>query len=107
MALRIQKPACVMTSYNAVNGIYPAENVDVLQKLVRGEWGFDGMILTDWGTYDTVDPVEMVKAGNCWLTEGGGRYVKILEKAVKEGNISRANLEDNIRYVIRTLVKYS
>ena len=95
-----------MTSYNAVNGIYPAENADILQTLLREEWGLDSMIMTDWGTYDTVDPVEMVKAGNCWLTDGGGKYVRILQKAVKEGKLSRAVLEHNVRYVIKTILRW-
>lgn len=106
-AIDVHKPSAVMTSYNAVNGIYPAENADILQTLLREEWKLDSMIMTDWGTYDTVDPVEMVKAGNCWLTEGGGKYVRILQKAVKERRLSRAVLEHNIRYVIRMLLKWS
>ena len=105
VAIDIQMPTCVMTSYNAVNGIYPAENAQVLQNLVRGEWGFTGPIMTDWGTYDTVDPVEMVKAGNCWLTEGNPKYSKILAKAVKEGRLSRSVLEHNVRYLIELILK--
>lgn len=105
LAMKIQMPDCVMTSYNCVNGIYPAENADVLQQLVRGEWGFDGFIMTDWGTYDTVDPVEMVKAGNCWLTEGNGKYKKILLQAVKEGRLRRSVLEYNVRHLIALIMK--
>ena len=105
-AVDIHKPSGIMTSYNAVNGIYPAENADILQTLLREEWGLDSMIMTDWGTYDTVDPVEMVKAGNCWLTDGGGKYVKILQKAVKEGKLSRAVLEHNVRYVVKTILRW-
>lgn len=104
-AIAIQMPTCVMTSYNCVNGIYPAENPEILQELVRGEWGFDGPIMTDWGTYDTVDPVEMVKAGNCWLTEGTSRHAKILMQAVKEGNLSRAVLEANIKPWIKLILQ--
>ena len=105
-AVDVHKPSAIMTSYNAVNGIYPAENADILQTLLREEWGLDSMIMTDWGTYDTVDPVEMVKAGNCWLTDGGGKYVRILQKAVKEGKLSRAVLEHNVRYVIKTILRW-
>lgn len=105
-AVDVHKPSAVMTSYNGVNGIYPAENADILQTLLREEWGLDSMIMTDWGTYDTVDPVEMVKAGNCWLTEGGGKYVRILQKAVKEGKLSRAVLEHNVRQLVKTVLKW-
>ena len=105
IALSIQKPGCVMTSYNALNGIYPTESSDILQTLVRGEWGFDGLIMTDWCSYDTIDPVEIVKAGTDWLTEGGGKYVKILKKAVKDGKLSADILRDNARYVIAWVLK--
>lgn len=105
IAFTIQKPTCVMTSYNSVNGIYPAENAEVLQKLVRGEWGFDGLIMTDWGTYDTVDAVEMVKAGNCWLTEGNRKYQKELMNAVKSGRLSRGYLENNVKYLVETILR--
>lgn len=104
-ALKIQKPSTVMTSYNSLNGIYPAENADLLQRIVRGEWGIDGMIMTDWGSYDTIDPVEIVKAGNCWLTEGSGRHVKLLKQAVKDGRLSRAVLEHNVLAIIKTMLK--
>ncbi len=107
VATNIQMPRCVMTSYNSVNGIYPAENADVLQRLVRGEWGFDGPIMTDWGTYDTVDPVEMVKAGNCWLTEGSRKYSRILLQAVKDGKLSRSVLQHNVRYLVRAILRPS
>lgn len=106
IAVGVQKPSAVMTSYNALNGIYPAENADILQTLLREEWGLDSMIMTDWGTYDTVDPVEMVKAGNCWLTEGGRKYVRILQKAAKEGRLPRAVLEHNARHIVRMIRKW-
>lgn len=104
-ALSIHKPGCLMTGYNALNGIYPAESAEILQTLIREEWGFDGMIMTDWCSYDTIDPVEIVKAGTCWLTEGGGKYVKILKKAVKNGELSVDILRDNARYVIAMVLK--
>ena len=105
IALSIQKPGCLMTSYNALNGIYPTENPEILQTLVRGEWGYDGLIMTDWCSYDTIDPVEIVKAGTDWLTEGGGKYVKILKKAVREGKLSTDNMRDNARYIVAWVLK--
>lgn len=106
-AIDIQMPSCVMTSYNAVNGLYPAENAEVLQTLIRQEWGFDGLIMTDWGTYDTVDPVEMAKAGNCWLTEGAPKYAKQLLQAVKDGRLSRAELKANARHLVALALRFA
>ena len=105
IAMSIQKPGCVMTSYNALNGIYPTESSEILQTLIRGEWGFDGLIMTDWCSYDTIDPVEIVKAGTDWLTEGGGKYVRILKKAVKDGRLSVDVLRDNAKFVIALVLK--
>lgn len=104
VAMAIQKPTALMTSYNAVNGIYPAENAQVIQDLIRKEWNYDGFIMTDWCTYDTVDAVEMVKAGNCWLTEGNPKYITMLYKGLKEGRIERAHLEQNVRYLVKMLL---
>lgn len=106
VALRIQKPSAMMTSYNSLNGIYPAESPELLQTLLREEWGFEGFIMTDWGSYDTIDPVEIAKAGNSWLTEGSGKYVKILQKAVKDGKLSREILEENVTWIFRIMLKF-
>ena len=105
-AIDVHKPSAIMTSYNSVNGIYPAENADILQTLLREEWKLDSLIMTDWGTYDTVEPVRMAGAGNCWLTEGGGKYVKVLKKAVRDGMLSRAVLEHNVRWLIKTMLAW-
>lgn len=105
-AIGVHEPSAMMTSYNSVNGIYPAENADILQTLLRDEWKLSGYIMTDWGTYDTVDPVEIVKAGNSWLTEGGGKYVKIIQEAAKAGKIDRAVLENNVKYLVNTMLKW-
>lgn len=105
IAMDIQMPGCIMTGYNALNGIYPAESAELLKTLIREEWGFDGLIMTDWCSYDTIDPVEIVKAGTCWLTEGGGKYVKILKKAVKNNELPVDILRDNVRHVIALVLK--
>lgn len=105
IAMEVQMPSCVMTSYNALNGIYPAESTEILQTLIRDEWGFKGMIMTDWCSYDTIDPVEIIKAGTDWLTEGGSKYIKILKKAVKNGDLSPEILRDNAKYVVALVLK--
>ncbi|PWN51235.1 beta-glucosidase protein, partial [Violaceomyces palustris] len=55
------QPACIMTAYNKLNGISCSENQELLQRILRGEWGFKGLIMSDWfGTYSTV---QAIKAG--------------------------------------------
>lgn len=101
IAFRVQPPAAVMTSYNALNGIYPGESAELLQGLVRGEWGFDGAIISDWGSCRTVDAVAMVNAGNCWITPGGPLWVWRIWRAARKGKIPRATLQHNAIGLLR------
>ena len=106
IAFKIHKPSAVMTSYNAMNGMYPAENAEILNRLLRTEWKFDGFIMSDWNSYHTVNAIEMVNAGNCWLTLGGMFWVWVIRIAAYTGHISRAVLENNVRWLIKTLLKW-
>lgn len=104
-AFAIQKPSAVMTSYNAMNGLYPAENAEILQGLVRQEWGFEGFIMSDWNSYHTVNAIEMVNAGNGWLTLGGMFWVWVVRLAAFAGLIRREVLEHNVRYQVKILLE--
>ena len=103
IAFRVQAPSAVMTSYNALNGLYPGENPAILRGLLRGEWGFGGAIMSDWGSYDTVSAVEMLKAGNDWITPGGPIWAWRMWKAARRGEIPRAALEDDVKYLLKGL----
>ena len=103
IAFRVQKPAAVMTSYNALNGLYPGENAALLQGLLRGEWGFEGAIMSDWSSTRTVSAVEMVKAGNCWITPGGPKWLWHIYRSARRGEIPRAVLENNVRFLLKGL----
>lgn len=107
VAFSVHKPIAVMTAYNALNGIYPAESAELLQGLVREEWGFDGYIMTDWDSYDTIDMVSMVNAGTGWISSGGGKKVKELQAAAKAGKVSRAVLERNVYFLLNALCRLS
>ena len=65
--------------------------------------GFDGAIMSDWGSYRTVDAVEMVKAGNCWITPGGPKWVWRVWRAARRGEIDRAVLENNVKALLKGL----
>ena len=101
IAFRQETPDAVMTSYNALNGLYPGENGALLSGLIRGEWGFRGAVMSDWGSYRTVSAVEMAKAGNDWLTPGGPLWALRLWRAARRGEITRAQLERNARDLLR------
>ena len=101
IAFRVQKPRSVMTSYNALNGLYPGENREILEGLLRREWGFEGFAMSDWGSVRTVDAVAMVNAGNSWITPGGPSWVLRVWRAARRGEISRATLEKNVKWLLK------
>ena len=105
-AFDVYKPACVMTSYNPVNGIYPCENAALLNDLLRGEWGFDGFVMTDWESYTTSDPIKSLNAGTDLLTPGGGKYYRRVRRAVAKGEIDKATLQNAAKNVIKVLIRY-
>lgn len=104
-AFAVYKAACVMTSYNPVNGIYPSENDTLLNGLLRGEWGFDGFVMTDWGSYDTADSIRSVNAGTNLLTPGSKKHFKLIKKAVKSGKIDKATLQHSVKQIVKVLIK--
>ena len=104
-AFYLYKPKCIMTSYNPVNGIYPCENAVLLNDLLRDEWGFDGFVMTDWGSYETSDCIKSVNAGTSLLTPGNKKIFRLILKAVKKGEISKATLQYNVKQIMKVLIK--
>ena len=105
-AFSLYKPSCVMTSYNAVNGIYPSESAPLLHDLLRKRWGFDGFVMTDWGAVDyTADPVRSVNAGTNLLTPGDKKLFKKIHSAAKRGEISNGTLQNSVKHIIKVLLK--
>ncbi|MEY8392259.1 glycoside hydrolase family 3 N-terminal domain-containing protein [Lachnospiraceae bacterium 45-W7] len=70
MVVKSAQPMAIMSSYNKVNGTYAAENFDLLESIPRGEWGFDGMVMTDWGAGGRAGVSGMMHAGNDLVMPG-------------------------------------
>ena len=70
MVVKSAQPMAIMSSYNKVNGTYAAENFDLLTSIPRGEWGFDGMVMTDWGAGGRSSVNGMMHAGNDLVMPG-------------------------------------
>ena len=86
IAVREAKPLTIMTSYNEINGVYAHENKHLLQEILRDEWGFDGMVVSDWGGSNSA--VAAVKAGGSLeMPSPGFTSVRELEGAVKAGTV--------------------
>lgn len=101
------KPCTIMTAYNAINGAMCGSDPVLLEGIFREELGFDGFVMTDWESYETVEMTEAVKAGISWLTPGerDGSIVNVLVQAVADGKLSRAELERNARRVFSVLLR--
>ncbi|WP_390405495.1 glycoside hydrolase family 3 protein [Lacticaseibacillus jixiensis] len=94
-------PWHVMTSYNCVNGTHPSANAELLKGILRDEWGFDGLVMTDW--WNQVDQVQELLCGNN-LKMADGDPVRILD-ALKNGRLTRADLVDNARMVLTVIMR--
>ncbi|MBD3950003.1 glycoside hydrolase family 3 C-terminal domain-containing protein [Tuanshanicoccus lijuaniae] len=107
LAMSIHKPDSIMTAYNACNGVFTAEDEELLQGIFRKEFGFEGFIMTDWNSYDTVDIVKAVAGGNAWLTPGStdNTYTKPIVEAVQKGEINILRLKDNVGRLLAVVKK--
>lgn len=108
VAFQIHKPDSIMTAYNACNGVFTAEDEELIQGIMRKEFGFDGFVMTDWNSYDTIDIAKAVQAGNCWMTPGSrdDTFVKPILAGIENGTISESRLRQNCKYLYRILKKY-
>jgi beta-glucosidase len=98
------QPTTIMCSYNRINGTYACENDWLLNKVLREEWGFNGLVMTDWGAMN--DRVKALKAGLDleMPASGGVRDAEIVE-AVKNGTLELEVLDQAVERVL-TLVKH-
>ncbi len=81
IAIRDSKPWSVMSSYNKINGIYASENEDLLTKLLREEWNYEGFVMTDW--FGGRDAVAQMIAGNDLLMPGTNKQSESILEASK------------------------
>lgn len=107
-AIDIHMPASVMTAYNAVNGCPTAADAELILGLLREENGFDGFVMTDWTTYDSVDVAAMVQAGNCWITPGSNddTYTSKILEGLGNGTIDLGRLQENVAAIVRTMARF-
>lgn len=94
-------PWTLMSSYNLINGLHTSESYELLTGILRNEWGFKGMVVTDWGVKN--HPVIEVKAGNDMKMHCG--YPDELLEAVNKGELSRADLELCVKRILEMFIK--
>lgn len=103
-AIRIAQPGALMTAYNKVNGIHASENKRLLEDILRKEWGWNGLVMSDWfGTYSTS---EAIKAGLDLEMPGATRFRgQALSHAVLSNKIQEYELDDRVRNVLNLINK--
>lgn len=103
IAVKESQPWSIMTSYNKVNGKYTCEDIDLTEYILRDEWGFKGMVMSDWNAGK--DAVTSMIAGNDMLQPGQERQYKAILEAVQNGTLDEAILDRNIKRILQMVVK--
>lgn len=97
-------PWTVMCSYNRLNGVQASENFDLLTKILRDEWGYEGVVVSDWGANHTI--VESVKAGLDIEMPGPAKYYgKLLVDAVRIWQVDEAVIDKAVTRILRMLIR--
>ncbi len=102
IAVKEGRPGALMASYNKLNGEYVQQSYDLLTTILRDEWGYEGVVLTDHGAKEGT--VKAAKAGCDLMQPGSEPELERMLEAVKNGTITRAELERNARHVLRYIV---
>ena len=103
IAVKEGKPWTVMSSYNKLNGKYTQQDYELLTTVLRDEWGYDGIVITDWGLKDNT-PLS-VKAGNDLMDPGSDVEIERILAAVRDGSISMEEVDRNVRRILEYVVK--
>ena len=103
IAVREAAPWTVMSSYNRINGPFTQENGELLTTILRDEWGFDGIVMTDWtGLRNTA---AQIQAGNDLMEPGNDSQIKDIIDKVKSGALKESDLDICVKRILQYLVK--
>ena len=103
IAIKESKPWTVMTSYNYINGTYTSESKDLVQTILRDEWGYEGTVMTDW--FGGKDGAVQMWAGNDMLQPGKAEQFDSIVAGVKSGKLSEADLDRNVQRILNLIEK--
>lgn len=103
IAVTEAKPWTVMSSYNYLNGVYTSENKELLTTLLRDEWGFKGMVMTDW--FGGSNAVAQMNAGNDMLQPGTEKQYEMILKGLNDGSLDEAVLDKNIKRILEMILE--
>jgi beta-glucosidase len=103
IAVEEAQPWTVMSSYNLINDVHASESPDLLIKVLRDDWGFNGCVMSDW--FGGIDPLAQMKAGNELLMPGTADQAKAILKAVQEKKLDESILDRNIERILNLLIQ--
>lgn len=115
IAVKKSQPWAIMTAYNKINGVYVSEDKDLLTHILREEWKFDGLVMTDWfGGYGSEDEVRankvsdvaaQINAGNDWLMPGTPQQIDAVVKHTKSGKLKKSALDQSTARILKIILK--
>lgn len=96
------QPWTIMSSYNKVNGTYASESRYILTDILRDDWGFEGIVMTDW--FGGKNPPAQIHAGNDLLEPGTRKQHKALKKAAKKGELSEEDINTSAKRILKLVL---
>lgn len=96
------QPWTIMSSYNKVNGTYTSESRYLLTDVLRDDWGFQGIVMTDW--FGGKNPPAQIHAGNDLLEPGTKIQYRALKKAEKEGELSQQDIDTSVKRILKIIL---
>ena len=103
IAIKESKPWTVMTSYNYINGVYSSESKDLVETILRDEWGYEGTVMTDW--FGGKDGAKQMWAGNDMLQPGKKEQFDSIVAGVKSGKLAEADLDRSVSRILDLVEK--
>ena len=104
IAVKEGRPGTVMCSYNKINGIHVSDSRELLTDILRTEWGFGGLVVTDWGALN--DRIEGYKAGCDLNMPGGSQFMeKAAAEAVRRGTLDEAYIDETVERILQLVTK--
>lgn len=104
IAVKEGHPRTVMCAYNKINGVHCSDSKELLTDILRTEWGFDGMVVTDWGALN--DRIQGFQAGCDLNMPGGSRFMeRATLEAVRNGTLSEADIDASVGRILQLVEK--
>ena len=105
LTVRSAQPMALMTSYNLINGVHTANSKDLVTKVLREEWGYKGLVMTDWSTTGEGSscPVQCIQSGNDLIMPGTFEDIDLLRTALTNSTLSLHELRLCVARIIATI----